>query len=226
MEALQNYVYSNEELCKLYKSSKEEYYISMLYQNNYKIIWKLCNKYKNVNWMYSIDDLLSEAFLGLEKAVEYFVDGSCSFFSFLCVVLNQYLYGVVNGFSSKDRGNKLLNQCVSVYEALTDDEDPVLLIDQLEDSVAQEEIDKLPEVLFMADLHAIEEKALNKLTNKQKTVVEGINGFNSAVYSVNELSELLNVSYPRITELRNNSYLKLKQDPNLRKIWETEFKYR
>lgn len=225
MEAIREFKQSNEELCRLYKSSKDSYYISMLYQNNYKIIWKLCNKYRNINWLFSIDDLLSEAFLGLEKAVSLYVEESSSFSSFLYIVLNQWLYAKVNGGTSREKGNKALNTCISIYEALSD-EDDLLLLDQIEDSISSEEMFNLPEVLFMADLHAIEEKALNKLTNKQKTVVEGINGFNSAVYSVNELSELLNVSYPRITELRNNSYLKLRQDPNLRKIWATEFLYR
>ena len=144
MEAVNKYKYSNEELVKLFKVTKDNYYISLLYENNYKIIWKMCSKYKNVNWMYSIDDLLSEAFLGLEKAATYYIPSSCSFFSFLCVVLNQYLYGVVNGGTSREKGNKAINNCISVYEAFSDDDDAPLLIDQLEDSVAQEEIDKLP----------------------------------------------------------------------------------
>lgn len=226
MEAIEKYEYSNEELIRLYKVTKDNYYISLLYQNNYKIIQKMCNKYKNVNWMYSLDDLLSEAYIGLEKAVEYFVDGSCSFFSFLCVVLNQYLYGVVNGFSSKDRGNKMINQCVSVYEALTDEQDSPLLIDQIQDEVAQEEIDMLPEIMFFSYLHDLEEEAINTLTKKQKAVVEAVNGFNSAVYSINEVADMLGVSYSRIQELKSNSYRKLRHNKKIKGVWETEFKYR
>ena len=186
----------------------------------------MCSKYKNINWMYSLDDLLSESFIGLEKAVQYYVDGSCSFFSFLCVVLNQHLYSVVNGFTSKDKGNKLINQCVSIYETLSDDEEPVMLIDQLEDSVAQEEIDKLPEILFISDLHDLEAEVIDKLTNKEKTVTKAINGFESIAYTINELAEMLGVSYSRIQELKNNSYLKLRHNKKLRNIWETEFLYR
>ena len=226
MEAVNKYKYSNEELVRLYKVTKDNYYISLLYENNYKIIWKMSNKYSNINWMYSIDDLLSEAYIGLEKAVEYYVDGSCSFFSFLCVVLNHYLYSVVNGLTSKEKGNKQLNQCVSIYEALSDEEDPVLLIDQLEDSVAQEEIDKLPEILFFSYLHDLESEAIDKLTDKEKTVTKAINGFESAVYSINELAEMFGVSYSRIQELKANSYRKLRQNKKIKNIWETEFLYR
>lgn len=226
MEAIKEYKYSNEELVRLFKVTKDNYYISMLYQNNYKIIWKMCNKYKDINWMYSLDDLLSEAYIGLEKAVEYFVDGSCSFFSFLCVVLNQYLYGVVNGFSSKDKGNKIINSCVSIYEALTDDEDPVLLIDQIQDEVAQEEIDMLPEILFFSYLHDIESQAIDKLSDKEKTVTKALNGFESATYTVNELAEMFGVSYSRIQELKSNSYRKLRRNEKIKNIWATEFKYR
>lgn len=226
MEAIKEYKYSNEELVRLYKVTKDNYYISLLYEANYKIIWKMCNKYKNVNWMYSIDDLLSEAYLGLEKAVEYFVDGSCSFFSFLCVILNQYLYSVVNGFSSKDKGNKMINNCVSVYEALTDDDDAPLLIEQLEDEIAREEIDKLPEILFISDLHDIEAEAINKLTDKEKTVTKALTGFESAIYTVNEVADMLGVSYGRVQELKSNSYRKLRHNHKIKNVWETEFKYR
>lgn len=226
MEAIREFKQSNEELCRLYKSSKEEYYISMLYQNNYKIIWKICNKYKNINWMYSVDDLLSEAYIGLEKAVRYYIDGSCSFFSFLCVVLNQHLYGVVNGFTSKDKQNKLLNQCVSIYEALTDEEDPVMLIDQLEDEVAQEEIDKLPEILFINYLHDLLSESIDKLTDKEKTVTKAINGFESATYTVNEVADMLGVSYSRVQELKSNSYRKLRHNKKIKNVWATEFLYR
>lgn len=226
MEALQNYVYSNEELVRLYKATKDNYYISLLYKANYRIIWKICNKYKDINWMYNIDDLIQESYIAIEKAVQYYVDGSCSFFSFLCVVLNQYLYGVVNGFTSKDKGNKIINNCVSVYEALTDDEDAPLLIDQLEDSVAQEEIDKLPEILFISDLHDLESEAINKLTNKEKTVTKAINGFESTVYSINELAEMFGVSYSRVQELKSNSYRKLRHNKKIKNIWATEFLYR
>ena len=226
MEAVNKQEYSNEELCRLYKVTKDSYYISLLYENNYKIIWKMCNKYKNVNWIYSIDDLLSEAYIGLEKAVEYFVDGSCSFFSFLCVVLNQYLYGVVNGFTSKDKGNKMINNCVSVYEALTDDEDAPLLIEQLEDEIAREEIDKLPEILFISDLHDLESEAIDKLTDKEKTVTKAINGFESATYTVNEVADMLGVSYSRVQELKSNSYRKLRHNKKIKNVWATEFLYR
>ena len=186
----------------------------------------MCNKYKNINWMYSIDDLLSEAYIAVEKAVRYYIDGSCSFFSFLCVVLNQYLYSVVNGFTSKDKGNKMINNCVSVYEALTDDEDPVLLIDQLEDEVAQEEIDKLPEILFISDLHDLESEAIDKLTDKEKTVTKAINGFESATYTVNEVADMLGVSYSRVQELKSNSYRKLRHNKKIKNVWATEFLYR
>ena len=226
MEAVNKQEYSNEELCRLYKVTKDSYYISLLYENNYKIIWKMCNKYKNVNWIYSIDDLLSEAYIGLEKAVEYFVDGSCSFFSFLCVVLNQYLYGVVNGFTSKDKGNKMINNCVSVYEALTDDEDAPLLIEQLEDEIAREEIDKLPEILFISDLHDLEAEAMEKLTDREKTVTKAINGFESATYTVNEVADMLGVSYSRVQELKSNSYRKLRHNKKIKNVWATEFLYR
>lgn len=226
MEAIREFKQSNEELCRLYKSSKDNYYISLLYEANYKIIWKICNKYKNINWMYSVDDLLSEAYIGLEKAVQYYIDGSCSFFSFLCVVLNQYLYSVVNGGTSREKGNKAINNCISVYTALSDDDDAPLIIDQIQDEVAREEIDKLPEILFISDLHDLEAEAIDKLTDKEKTVTKAINGFESAVYTVNEVADMLGVSYSRVQELKSNSYRKLRHNKKIKAVWATEYLYR
>ena len=80
MEAIREFKQSNEELVKLYKVTKDNYYISLLYEANYKFIYKISKKYSNINWMYSLDDLLSESFIGLEKAVQHYVDGSSSFF--------------------------------------------------------------------------------------------------------------------------------------------------
>ena len=226
MEAIKEYKYSNEELVALHKTTKDSYYISLLYEANYRIIWKICNKYKDVNWMYSLDDLLSEAFLGLEKAVTYYIPSSCSFFSFLCVVLNQYLYGVVNGLTSREKCNKTINNCISVYTALSDDDDAPLIIDQIQDEVAQEEIDKLPEILFISDLHDLESKAIDELTVKEKTVTKAINGFDSTTYTVNEVADMLGVSYSRVQELKSNSYRKLRHNKKIKNIWETEFLYR
>lgn len=226
MEALQGYSYSNEELIRLFKVTKENYYISMLYQNNYKLIWKLCNKYRNINWLFSIDDLLSEAFLGLEKAVSLYVEEISSFSSFLYIVLNQWLYAKVNGLTSKEKGNKAINNCISVYEALSDDDDAPLIIDQIQDEVAQEEIDKLPEIMFFSYLHDLESEAIDKLTDKEKTVTKAINGFESAVYTVNEVADMFGVSYSRIQELKANSYRKLKHNKQLKNVWATEFLYR
>ena len=226
MEAIKEYEYSNEELIRLFKITKDNYYISMIYEQNCKLIYKLCNKYRNINWLFSFEDLLSEAFLGLEKAVSLYVEESSSFSSFLYIVLNQWLYAKVNGGTSREKSNKALNTCISIYEALSDEEDPVLLIDQLEDSVAQEEIDKLPEIMFFSYLHDLESEAIDKLSDKEKTVTKAINGFESAVYSINELAEMFGVSYSRIQELKANSYRKLRQNKKIKNVWATEFKYR
>ena len=226
MEALQGHSYSNEELIRLFKVTKDNYYISVLYEQNCKLIYKLCNKYRNINWLFSIDDLLSESFLGLEKAVSLYVEESSSFSSFLYVVLNQWLYTKVNGGTSREKGNKALNTCISIYETLSDDEDPVMLIDQLEDSVAQEEIDKLPEILFISDLHDLESEAIDKLTDKEKTVTKAINGFESATYTVNEVADMLGVSYSRVQELKSNSYRKLRHNKKIKAVWATEYLYR
>ena len=121
---------------------------------------------------------------------------------------------------------RAINNCISVYTALSDDDDAPLIIDQIQDEVAQEEIDKLPEILFFSYLHNLESEAIDKLTDKEKTVTKAINGFESAVYSINELAEMFGVSYSRIQELKDNSYRKLRRNKKIKNVWETEFLYR
>ena len=195
-----------------------------IWDQYYNLIYKMCHKYQYINWMFDIDDLLSESYICLKQCYESYDPGRGSFSTFLFTSLNNHLYRVVNGKSSKDKGNKLLNDCISIYQTLTDTDDDCMLIDTIEDEVAQEMIDNLPEIMFISDLHDKLDNALNNLTDKQKTVIECINGYNSETFSEAEMAAYMNVTPGRINEIKNNAYRKLRHNKELREIFFEEFR--
>ena len=229
MACLENFdkIFSDNELINLYKLTKDSYYLMELYNKNIRLLNKLAWKYSNINYLYTYEDLQNETYLSLTEAAEKYDPRMCQFSSFLFVVTNQRLYAVVNGKSSKEKGNNdLYKKQISIYTVLDNQngDAEVGLIDTIEDEVAQEMIDNLPEIMFISDLRRVEEEAISKLTSKQKLVVEAVNGFNSEIYKEVELATYMNVSPARINEIKNNAYRKLRHDKILREIFFEEFR--
>lgn len=193
-----------------------------IWDQYYNLIYKICRKYQYINWMFDIDDLLSESYICLKQSYEMYDPGRGSFSTFLFTSLNHYLYQVVNGATSKDKGNKLLNDCVSIYQTLSDTDD-CTIEDMIEDISAENDFN-LPERLFIMDLHDKLDNALNSLTDKQKTVIECINGFNTESFTEAELATYMNITRGRINEIKNDSYRKLRHNKELREIFFEEFR--
>ena len=193
-----------------------------IWDQYYNLIYKMCKKYQHINWMFDIDDLLSESYICLKQCYESYDPGRGSFSTFLFTSLNHYLYQVVNGKSSKDKGNKLLNDCISIYQTLSDTDD-CTIEDMIED-IAVENDFNLPERLFIMDLHDKLNKALSTLTDRQETVVKALNEYESAKYSASELANNLSVSTKRIYEIKDDAYMKLRRNKQLKDIWYEEFK--
>ena len=227
MVALENFdkILTDTELINLYKSIKDKYYIEELYNRYERLLNKIAFKYSGINSLYSYEDLKSESYIALVKAAEkYDPQMCCNFSTFLFIITNQKLYSLVNGKSSKEQNNKILNDCISIYTIIGDGEDDTILLDTIEDKVAQEMIDNLPEIMFISDLHDKLDNALNNLTDKQKLVVEAVNGFNSEIYKEVELASYMNITPGRINEIKNNAYKKLRHNKELRKIFFEEFR--
>ena len=217
-------ILSDIEIIDLYRVTKDQYYIEKLYNRYEQLLNKIAFKYSHINFLYSYEDLKSESYIALAEVVEKYDPKMCQFSTFLFVVVNQRLHAIVNGKSSKEQNNKILNDCISIYTIIGDGEDDTILLDTIEDKVAQEMIDNLPEIMFISDLHDKLDNALNNLTDKQKLVVEAINGFNSEIYKEVELASYMNITPGRISEIINNAYRKLRHNQELRKIFFEEFR--
>ena len=220
-------IFTDNELINLYKVTKDQYYLLELYNKHIRLLNKLAWKYSNINYLYTYEDLQNESYLNLTEAVEKYDSEMCQFSTFLFVIVNQRLYALVNGKSSREKGKNDLYKKQSSIETVLDNQNgdtEVGLIDTIEDKVAQEMIDNLPEIMFISDLHDKLDNALNNLTDKQKLVIECINGFNSEIYKEVELASYMNVSPGRINEIKNNAYRKLRGNKELRKIFFEEFR--
>ena len=214
-------IFTDNELIDLYKSTKDSYFLLELYNKNIRLLNKLAWKYSNINYLYTYEDLQNETYLALTEAAEKYDPRMCQFSTFLFVVTNQKLYAVVNGKSSKEKGNNELNKCISIYQTLTNTDD-CTIEDMIEDITAENDFN-LPERLFILDLHDKLDNALNSLTDKQKIVIECINGFNMESFTEAELASDMHVTPSRINEIKNNAYRKLRHNKELRKIFFEEF---
>ena len=214
-------IFTDNELINLYKVTKDQYYLLELYNKHIRLLNKLAWKYSNINYLYTYEDLQNESYLALTEAVEKYDPKMCNFSTFLFVVVNQRLHAIVNGKSSRQKGNNDLNKCISIYQSLTDTDD--CTIEDIIEDIAAEEAFNLPEIMFIADLRAAEEEAISKLSPKQKLVVEAVNGFNSEIYKEVELASYMNITPARINEIKNNAYRKLRGNKGLREIFFEEF---
>lgn len=223
MVALENFdkILTDTELINLYKSTNDKYYIEELYDRHIKLLNKIAYKYSHINFLYNYDDLISETYISLVKAAEMYNPDKATFTTFLFTVVNQRLYTLVNGATSKDKGNKILNNCISIYQTLSDTDD-CTIEDMIED-ISSEEAFNLPERLFIMDLHDKLDNALSTLTDRQKTVVKALNEYESAKYSASELANHLSVNTKRIYEIKDDAYMKLRRNKQLRSIWYEEF---
>ena len=224
MVALENFdkILNDTELINLYRVTKDQYYLLELYNKHIRLLNKLAWKYSNINYLYSYEDLQSETYLALTEAAKKYDPRMCQFSTFLFVVVNQKLFAIVNGKSSRQKGNNDLNKCISIYQSLTDTDD-CTIEDMIEDISAENDFN-LPERLFILDLHDKLDNALNSLTDKQKIVIECINGFNMESFTEAELASYMNITPGRINEIKNNAYKKLRHNKELRKIFFEEFR--
>lgn len=231
MECRENVNYSNESLVNLYKTTKDNDYLQMLYEKNFNLFFKLSYRYSSISWEYTQEDLMSECYIALCKTVEYYRPDSAPFFNFLYRITNQYLWKICNGNSgtielAKKKKKKMAY--TSIYEVICTDKDgnDVMLLDAIADEEAQKMIDDLPEIMFTADLNKVLNKAISSLSERQEAVVRALNGFESATYTASELAGLFGVNRSRIHEIKSNAYRNLRQNKQVKKIWEMEFEHR
>lgn len=199
--------------------------VENIWYEYYKLIYKICSKYQYINSLYTLDDLLSEAYIALNEVYSRYDNSKSSLSTFIFSCINRRICEIVNGHSSKDRGNlKLITSCLSLDVPFYEDKDgnSTNLADMIEDGSIPDDFD-LPEKIFLYDLRKAEESALDELRPNQQEVVKSLNGFDSAIYSQSELGRIRGVSKERIRQIMNDAYRKLRQNDKLIAFWNEEY---
>lgn len=193
--------------------------IETLYFKYERLINKMCNKYQDINKLYSKEDLLNECYIILERATRSYnsdLDNRCSFITYLFNGLNSGLWSIVNGKTSKDQGNNKIKFISG--DNYINEEKKITIFDSI--SINTKDI---PEYLFIGDLQKLLDSSLNKLTLKERLCIQGVNGYKMPTVTQIELSEDLDIRKSYVGQVIKNGYRKLRKDQDLINIWNEEY---
>lgn len=183
------------------------------------MIYKLCEKYKSINSLYSKDDLINECYIILERTTKTYnvnLDSKASYITYLYNALNKSIWALVNG-KSKNNDN-----CSSLNSTVNYKDDTIELQELIQDT----NIDisyQVPEYLFKADLKKKLDKALLTLPLKKRSVVESVNGYYCIMQNYEELADMLGVSKGYTYQMIKSAYKVLRSNEDLKEVWETEY---
>ena len=218
MEAINYLNLTDEELINCYKRTHSQLYVEKLYYKYKPLLYKLGKKYAQINYLFTFQDLMQEGYLALIKAANEYDPGKSQFISFLFKIVNQHLYGKVNGRTSREQYNyKILKTIISLDKPMGNDEDTTLK-ETIKDMAAEENFN-LPEKLFIAELNNVLRKSLNGLSIRQQEIVKCINGYERAALNQVELAEIYSISKGRVQQILNTSYKKLRLNDDLERLW-------
>lgn len=220
--------YSNESLVALYRTTKDNKYIEMLYNQNIGLFRKLAKKYCQINWMYEENDILNELYCGLLKSIEYYKPDAGQFFPFLYQVCDQYIWKKLNQAGTIELAKRKKEYYISIYKVLCSDNEggEVTLLDTLIDEVESECMNNVAEAMFWSDVHTMLDNALASLPKRSEAIVRALNGYGATTLSATELSEIYGVNRSRIHEIKSTACRSLRQNKQLKKIFDVEFKGR
>ena len=171
--------------------------------DDYKpMIYKLSNKYGQVNKLYPAEDLMQESIFPFLYAKEHYnSDKNMSFLSYLHLATNHHFLKVVNG---KNRG---VNDTISFETPLEEDT-------KLEDLLG--EFDDI-EGIFQRELKELmNRKIYSYLTLKEQ---EAIFLYYWCELSIEDIALLMNTHKSYARELLVKARRKLRKDPDLRQFY-------
>lgn len=196
----------NEELVKLYQEGNRQA-LEELLESNRGIINKIANKYLRVAKGHEFDDLFNSGVIGFinaAKRYDFNNEKKASFITYAIHYINRFIYDCVNGKSDKEiENNKLYNSTVSLYKPIGNEEE-VELLDTIEDvDYSFENIDY--QILLKQLRNELEEVMRDKLTLKQREVIQLRYGWNMEPMTLKEIAEVLEHTQERIRQIEAKS---------------------
>ena len=172
---------SNEELAVLIQKGNKEY-IPELWDNVYRFIYKMCNKYYIshfgicVRAGVELEDITQTSYFALLKAIEaYKPEGKYKFTTYISYHLQMALDTLLG--IRGNMGKRPLNYAVSLDKVMAADDDSfhaTAKIDTTEDITATEAFDAVERRIYNSELREHINNALSKLPEKQTKAVKAI----------------------------------------------------
>lgn len=205
---------TNEELVKLYQEGNKQV-LDELLEKNRGIINKIANKYLRATKEHEFDDLFNSGVIGFinaAKRYDFNNERKASFITYAIHYINRFIYDCVNGRSDKEiENNKLYNSTVSLYKPIGNDED-VKLVDTIEGvDYSFENIDY--QILLKQLRNELEEVMRDKLTLKQREVIQFRYGWNTEPMTLKEIGDILGHTRERIRQIEAKTLRDIRKTP-------------
>ncbi len=204
----------NEELVQLYQEGNKQA-LDELLEKNRGVICKLANKYLRAAKEHEFDDLFNSGVIGFinaAKRYDFNNEKKASFITYAVHYINRYIYDCVNGRSDKEiENNKLYNSTISLYTPIGNEED-VELLDTIEDvDYSFENIDY--QILLKQLRNELEEVMKDKLTLKQREVIQFRYGWNTEPMTLKEIGDILGHTRERIRQIEAKTLRDIRKTP-------------
>lgn len=209
----------NEELVRLYQEGDKQA-LNTLIEQNMGIVRTIALKYNNLNPILELDDLIQSGYVGFVRAADNYkfdTDHPTSFMTFAYTLMKQEILSLVNGRTSKDKGNnKFYNECKSLNSTLKDD-DELELIDTIGDM--DNNYENVEERIYIKQLRKDLEYVMDEVnTLREKEVLKLHYGWDCKSCSYAEIGEIFDVTRERIRQIINNAYIKIRRSRQGREL--------
>lgn len=221
MEVLNNYYdfkcFTDDDLIKFYQETRYKPYLEELNYRYINLQYKLSNKYKGIRGA-ELEDLLQESYLGFYDAVISFKEAGATFITWCYKIVNQRLYAVVNGYSSKTIGNKELNDnCSSLNDLVVGHDDEEERINLIPGTENIEE--NFLEIEFIKEIHNAIVDSFKVLTLREINIITSLFGLDSEPINILELADILGITDKAISQSKRNAFRKLRHEEQLQELY-------
>ena len=188
-----------------------------LIENNTRIIYKIAKKYNGINRELDIDDLIQEGTLGLIAAANKYdlnYEKKAKFITFAVYYIDRYIHSCVNGRSSKQVGNNMLYRSCTSLSSPIGEEDEARALEEIVGDIDYG-FENIDERIYLNKLREDLEKAMEQYnTLEQREVLKFRYGWNTKQMTLNDISEILDISREKtrniekiaLRKLRNSSW--------------------
>ncbi|KHD14965.1 sigma-70 family RNA polymerase sigma factor [Clostridium butyricum] len=206
---------SNEELVTLYQNGDKQV-LEGLIENNEGIVRKLAYKYRNINKLLELDDLIQSGYVGLITAAnKYKVKGenSSNFITFAYIIIKQEILKSVNGRGSKEIANNKFYKSCSRLNAFVGENEDTELIETIDGD--DKSLENIEDKIYIEHLRGDLEKAMDEyITPKERNILKLHFGWDCKPYNTYEaIADVLGIRGNGIRASEYNAFRKIRWSP-------------